>query len=156
MILEALACLAMGIIRRVDGMDKSKWQFGATVKLLTRVLPIFICIGLVAPYVTEWWNWIIAVAFGGAISGSLQRGYDGWEKFSLRQITQHLYGMVGYGLLYIFDPWLTVVGIVGCLLAGLVHPVLARTNIRNYTEYAEFLTGFFIILPFVLIRFLPI
>lgn len=147
--IELALCILSGALRRVDGMDKSKWTYGATAKLLTRLLPVVIGVILALPYCSEWWHYIIAVCFGGAVSGSLQRGFEDWKKFNQRQLTQYWYAAVGYLVFIPVAPLLTLSGCVCCLLAGLTHPVLARTQLQRYTEVAEFLVGFLLFLPFV-------
>lgn len=167
--IEILCAIISGLTRRVDGSDKD-WAneyialreinlFGIIsfelsgrklIQLSVRVLPV-----LVGAYLlyrvwqpTELYWYLTHIAFGGLISGSMQRGYNGWEFFSLRQITQHAIGMAAYAPLILISPLLGISGILCCFLAGLAHPVGAKLGIKHYTAYAEFISGFFLLFPF--------
>lgn len=152
--IEFILAILNGFIRRIDGADKS-WAGNIgrkIVQFMVRAVPVvigaYLLHGLWQP--DQWYLYGCHIAFGALISGSMQRGYDGWEHFSFRQITQHYIAGIGYIALIPLSINLTGLGLICCLMAGLSHPILARTSIRNYTVYAEFLTGFFLLLPFAI------
>ena len=90
---------------------------------------------------------------GAGIAAALQSGFHGWEKFSLKQTFHYWYGVLAYaGVAFVSVP-VSIVGISCCILAGLAHPTLSRTGLKNYTDYAEFAAGFLLFIPFVVTNF---
>ena len=149
--IELLIAILNGVTRRVDGMDKTNQKWRGTIQLAVRVLPVIFGYLLVLPYCTEWYHNLYGFAFGGIVSASMQRKPDGWEHFSLRQITQHYHAALAYLPLAVLSIPLALSGFVCCLLAGLVHPTLARTPLKHYSAVAEFLSSFILLLPFVMV-----
>lgn len=154
--IELLLAALVGVLRRLDGIDKDdqskveRFVINTSVRLIPVTVGAFALSFIWQP--EPWYFYIIHIWFGGMISVSLQRGYDGWTRFSFRQITQHGLAMGAYVALAFLPPnvEIAVIGVVCCLLAGLSHPVLSRTRIVYYTYYAEFLTGFLLLLPFAI------
>lgn len=154
--LEIILMLCVGVLRVIDGMSKKTWpkwnlaipminkdvviKTSTISAFLTRATPAAIFFVLVSPNPHVWEEVFIAVMFSAGLSWSFQKGYEDWKSF-LEQSTHHWPGMLGYGFLYYINPWITVWGICGCFLANFTHPVLAKTSIKNYTQYAEFISG---------------
>lgn len=87
-----------------------------------------------------WPMWLWAVATIAA----LQRGFEDWNKFDLRQTTQYYYSLIPVPIL-VFTGYLNYEGAlmyVACtLLAGLAHPLLVRTSLPHQTRWAEGVAG---------------
>lgn len=161
--MEYALILLNGILRRIDGHDKTHWKkwmvadrypfkLSDVSAFLTRLLPALIGAWLV--YQLAPWSWTvtaIAVWFGVWHTLSLQQGYEGWTEFSFKQITQHRRGMLGYLPVAYLSVEVAVLGIVACIVQGLLVPVFERLGFEKYKEITEFLAGIILLLPFVLL-----
>ena len=117
-----------------------------------------VLIGFIVAISAAWWTLeppgiaegmtAITVAVGAVLS--LTRGFGGWERFSVRQITQYWYAAVPLHLVwYIFEPDYGIAVYLALLvLAGLAHPLSMkylgpRCGARSHipTRAAEFAAG---------------
>lgn len=149
MITELAASLTVGALRRWDGTGNSN---GLATRLFPVILGALMLFSVWQP--TEWYFYLAHLAFGGLISGSLQIEYHGWEEFDIQQLFHHWLAMLAYLPTAFISVELMGLGIICCFLSGLTHPVLARSGLVQYTEYAEFISGAFLLLPFALWRLL--
>jgi len=139
--LTILAFISGGLARVIDGTGKVK---GSNVLMA-------LVAGLVAFWAID--DPIHAVLIAGFSGWALQKGFDGWERFSFQQITHYWPAVIPW-LYYVYEgsSGFFLLYPVFALIAGLAHPVLALLERKlfngwHYTRYAEFIAGAAVIGP---------
>jgi hypothetical protein len=135
--IEIFIAAALGAAWRVwDGAGWGKTTMRSVV-LLCLVLGLMSTkINLLI--VDSWPMWIWAVS----IVAALQRGFDAWENFDIRQITQYYYAALPLPILvwaYNLNYEAPLFYVALLLVAGLAHPVVTKMNI--HTRWAEGVAG---------------
>ncbi len=146
------AAILMAFIRRIDGQDKHLKTDRVLIGFVVRSAPVVVfAIMCGFMFDMDCQGYAMGAIVGGFVSIGLQMPYHDWKEYSLTQTFRMWPSMLGFAVTCLQSVSFALIGVVACLLAGLIRPTLERRSVTNYTVYSEYAEGALMCLPFFVV-----